>query len=422
MNILHVSQNYFPSVGGPQYTMKHVSEKLVEYYGDNVEVCTTNSYYGPETKLFKKIEPAIEVIGNVKVNRLPFIRWHYPLLELSNKVHAKVTGRTLPHYIIKKRWGLDSPAIDNMMATTTADVIMATTIIYNFADYPLWRFKTHNPKPFVLYGAVHLHKELSPDSPFIPRAKSCDCYIANTEFERQELIRYGVSANKIVTIGTGVDPTDFISAETEIVNFKKQHSIAEDDIVIGFIGRLVKGKGVAILIDAFRKLYAGNKKIKLLLAGGTTEYVPEIKRVIEEEKLPIILIENFKDDYKRVLYNVLDVFVLASQSESFGVVFLEAWSCKKPVIGTRMGAISSLLSEGEDSLLFNAGDVDDLETQLRVLIDNKDLSNRFGNSGYRKVIDNYRWPVIIERYRHAYQLGIENFERQYKIKKAGVVS
>jgi glycosyltransferase involved in cell wall biosynthesis len=421
MNILHVTQNYHPSVGGPQYIMKHLSEKLVEYYGDDVEVCTTNSYYGPETKLFKKIEPRVEVIGKVRVHRLAFNRWHYPLLELGNKVYAKVTGKGLPHKIIKKRWALDSPAIDNMMASSRADVIMVTTIIYNFSDYPAWRFKTSNPKPFVLYGAVHLHKPLSPDSPLIARALKCDCYVANTEFERQELIKYGVDAQKIVTIGIGIDVKDLECKPNEVQEFRKKYGIEDDDVLIAFIGRLVKGKGVAILIEAFRNLYNENRKIKLLLAGGTTEYVPEIKRVIEEEKLPIILIENFDDEYKRVLFNSLDIFVLASQSESFGIVFLEAWSCKKPVVGTRMGAIASLLSEGTDSLLFNPADVHDLVKQLQVLIDNKELRGSLGNNGYNKAVENYNWPLVVWRYRKAYDLAIKNFKSKYATTKAGAV-
>lgn len=416
MKILHVIQNYFPSVGGPQYTMKHISEKLVALHNDTVEVCTTNSLYGPETKLFKKIEPAVETINKVTINRLPFIRWHYPLVELANKINAKATGKPLPYSFTKKRWSLDSPAIDEMMTKTAADVIMATTIIYNFSDYPLWRFKTKNPKPFVLYGAIHLHKELPSDSPLIKRAKNCDCYIANTEFERQELIKYGVDQHRIMTIGTGIDVENFQLDDNELNNFKQQHGIREDDILIGYIGRLVKGKGVGILLDSFRKLYDGNKNVKLLLAGGTTTYVAEIRQVIQAEQLPVILMENFDERFKPILYNSLDVFVLASQSESFGVVFLEAWACRKPVIGARMGAVSSLLNEGTDSLLFTPGDVEDLTHQLRKLIGDKNLCTRFGENGYKKVIKNYTWPVIVKRYRDAYELGIHNFKSIQKDK------
>ncbi|GEO09937.1 glycosyltransferase family 4 protein [Segetibacter aerophilus] len=410
MKILHVAQNYFPSVGGPQYTMKHLSEKLVSYYGDEVKVCTTNSLYNPEAKLFKKVVPAVESVGQVEVNRLPFNRWHYPLIEIAGKVHGKATGKPLPQTITKYRWELDSPAISSMIAKSNADVIMATTIIYSFADYPFWRFKTAKPKPFVLYGAIHLHKELPANSTLIKRAKACDCYIANTLFERDELIRYGVEEDKIATIGTGIDLNDFRTDLEESELFRQRNGIKETDVLIGFIGRLVKGKGVAILIDAFRKLYAENTNVKLLLAGGTTEYVPEIKRVIEEEKLPIILVENFVEELKQVLFNALDIFVLGSQSESFGVVFLEAWACKKPVVGSRMGAIQSLLSDGVDSLLFEPGNAENLKAVIQSLVNDSEARKSLGEKGYNKVVENYTWEKVVAKYRSAYELGIERFK------------
>jgi glycosyltransferase involved in cell wall biosynthesis len=288
---------------------------------------------------------------------------------------------------------------------------MAKTIVYNFADYPLWRFKTNNPKPFVLFGALHLHVELPRNSQLIKRAKACDCYIANTEYERQKLIEYGVDGNRIVTIGIGISLENFIIPETEVDSFRKKHGIKDTDVLVGYIGRLVKGKGVPILIDAFRKVYSKSKNVKLLLAGGNTDYVPEVKDIISKENLPVILVEDFGENMKGLLYNALDVFVLASQSESFGIVFLEAWACKKPVVATRMGAIASLLSEEKDSYLFTPKDVNELADKLEVLIANSDLRKQMGVNGYNKVVNNYTWKKIIAKYREAYLLGISNFKQ-----------
>lgn len=417
MKILHVCQNYYPSKGGPQYTMKHVSEKLVEYYGDEVSVCTTNSMYSPESPLFKKIEPAEELIGNVLINRYPFNRWHYPFIKYANKALIKIAGLKLPEKISALRYSLDSPAIDKVMNTCLADVIIATTINYNFCNYPLWRFKTKRPKPFVLYGAIHLHQKFTNENhPSLIKARACDCYIANTQYEVDVLIGHGVNPAKIVNVGTGIDISAFQTPPAQIAAFKARHGITETDIVIGFIGRLVKGKGVAILIDAYRQLYKENKNVKLLLAGGTTEYVPEIKAVMASEQLPIILVEDFTDAVKPVIFNALDIFVLASQSESFGVVFLEAWACKKPVIGTNMGAIASLLSNGKDSLLFNAGDTADLVSKIKQLTADKRIRDSFGENGYIKTTEHFSWPVIVKKYRDAYLLGIDNFNREYKQK------
>ncbi|MEP6513385.1 MAG: glycosyltransferase family 4 protein, partial [Parafilimonas sp.] len=370
MNILHVCSNYYPSNGGPQYTLKHVSEKLIEYYNDKVAVATTDAYYGTESRLFKKVNPSFEILNGVEVNRFPYTKWYFPLIKYGGKIYGKMSGKSLPYSIIKKRSGLESPGIMKFMDNSAADAIMATTILYNFCDYPFFRFKTKNPKPFILYGSIHLHNSLPYEHPFLKRARACDCYIANTEFEKNELINLGIDGTKIVAIGSGIEYRNFVVSEKEIASFKQKNGIEEDDIVIGYIGRLIKGKGVAILLEAFKKIYTTNQKVKLLLAGATTDFVPQIKKIIHEKSLPVILIENFDEAQKPLLYNILNIFILASQSESFGVSFLEAWACKKPVVATDMGATASLLSEGTDSFLFPKDDVNDLVKKIEVLINN----------------------------------------------------
>jgi len=54
MKVLHVTQNYSPSMGGTQHTIKKVSEYLHSVHGDRVEVFTTNSMHGPNKRLYKK--------------------------------------------------------------------------------------------------------------------------------------------------------------------------------------------------------------------------------------------------------------------------------------------------------------------------------------------------------------------------------
>ena len=95
--------------------------------------------------MYKQVSPSAEIINGVRVSRMPFHRWHYPLVTVAGKVYGKLLKKPLPHSVTKLRYGLVSPQIDEAMMQTNADVIMAKTIIYNFADYPLWRFKTKNP-------------------------------------------------------------------------------------------------------------------------------------------------------------------------------------------------------------------------------------------------------------------------------------
>jgi glycosyltransferase involved in cell wall biosynthesis len=394
--------------------MKHLSEKLVAYYGDTVEVVTSNALYGPEQTVYRQISPAVEDIQGVTVKRYPLVRWHYAWIEKLGRVYKKLFKKPLPHCLRKYRWEMHCPGVDKAMQHTDADVIMATTINYMFTDYPLHR-KDGNAKPFVLYGALHLHIDWPADSPIIQRAKACDCYISNTLYEKQRLIEYGVDAGKIVNIGTGIAVEDMQCDAAAVKAFRAKHSIADDDVLIGHIGRLSEGKGAGILLDAFMALYQSNKEVKLLLAGTATNYAETLRQKISKANVPVVFITDFTDAAKPVLFNALDMFVLASKGESFGVVFLEAWACKKPVLGTRMGAVASLIEEGKDGLLFEPGNSQELARQLGLLAGDAARRKEMGYNGYQKVQQQYTWPVIVEQYRNAYLLGIRHFKAKQQM-------
>ena len=55
MKVLYVVQNYYPSIGGTQILFQNIAEKSLAYYNDEGVVYTTNSYFGPDKKEFKKI-------------------------------------------------------------------------------------------------------------------------------------------------------------------------------------------------------------------------------------------------------------------------------------------------------------------------------------------------------------------------------
>jgi glycosyltransferase involved in cell wall biosynthesis len=413
MKILHVCSNYYPAKGGPQYTLKHLSENFAAYYNDEVEVATSDSFYGPEMNIYKKIRPSFEVINNVKIHRFPFRRWHYGLLDFANKASRKLKGKALTYSLLKYRRALDCSGIEKMMKLADADVIMASTAHYMFCDYPLWRSKTKDPKPFVLYGSIHLHFQHEINSPYIKRAKICDAYIANTDFEKQAMINYGIDENKIITAGTGINVSDFICDKKIVTEWRHQHDIEDDEVLIAHIGRLSKGKGTELVLRVFSKIYAENKKIKLLLAGTSTEYVPELKQIIAAQKLPVILLENFDESLKPILLNAMDIFVSASRGESFGVVFLEAWACRKPVMAAGLGALASIIDDNKNGFLFEPESADSLFEKMNLLIKDNALRNEFGNNGYKKAAEEFNWKNITAKYRLAYLKAIENFKTTF---------
>ena len=273
VKILHVCSNYYPAHGGPQYTMKHLSENFVHDYNDEVQVVTSNSLYGPEMPLFKAIEPENENINGVDVHRFSFKRWHYGLLNYAGRGYKKIFKQTLPHRIYKYRWELDCKGIDNMMRHTDADVIMATTGNYMFCDYPFWRFRTKHPKPFVLYGALHLETAHVP-AKYIQRIKASDHYIANTPYEKDFLIQQGMPAEKITVAGAATDILEHAVAMPSANHVKHELGIAADKKIILCISRQEAFKGLPVLLDAFKQLQ--NENVCLVIAGAKGTYLKRI--------------------------------------------------------------------------------------------------------------------------------------------------
>ncbi len=417
MKILHVIHNYHPAKGGPQYTVKQLSEKLVADYHDDVQVFTSDSLYGPEMQLYQKIAPSITSIAGVAVQRFPFVRWHYPIIDFSNRVYKRMLAKPLPQNLLNKRWGMDSPLLYKAMNRQEADIIMASTINYNFCDYPFWRMHTKAPKPFVVYGSLHMHINWPQQAAVIKRARACDCYIANTNFEKDKLINtYGVSDAKIITIGTGIEPDEYFCSDDVVYTKREQLNLKQSEIVLGYIGRLSEGKGVELLLDAFKKIEQKFPTVKLLLAGTKTPYSVALKKTYRNNSR-IIIIEDFEDNEKKELFNVIDIFVNGSKGESFGVVFLEAWSCRKPVIGANTKAAADVIADAKDGFLFEINKADALAEKMELLIQNVNLCKQMGEAGYLKIKQQYNWYNIVAQYRHAYTIGIENFKQNRRENK-----
>jgi glycosyltransferase involved in cell wall biosynthesis len=283
-------------------------------------------------------------------------------------------------------------------------------------DYPLCRNKLLNAKPFVFMGAIHFDDENNISLPeyILNRISASEKYIANTEFEKNCLIKLGIEAKKINVIGCGVNISDFgISSKMDV---RKKLGIEENDFVIGYVGRFAINKDIATLISAFDRNHKDNWR--LILAGGSNSYYYEIKKLVytsfSKISKKIIFIIDFDEVLKEEIYSSLDVFVSPSYSESFGIVFLEAWASKLPVIGTNIGAIKSVISDGEDGRLFEAHNDVQLAKLLLYYSENIQIRLLHGISGHNKLVQHYTWDIIAEKYRNTYIEAISIFKSKYR--------
>jgi N-acetyl-alpha-D-glucosaminyl L-malate synthase BshA len=98
-----------------------------------------------------------------------------------------------------------------------------------------------------------------------------------------------------------------------------------------------------------------------------------------------------------------DLFLLPSESESFGLAALEAMACHVPVIATSVGGLPEVVAHGETGFLYPVGDVDSMaDAAIRILQDD-DLRGRLGRAARRRALEHFDQDRVVGRYREIYQ-------------------
>jgi glycogen(starch) synthase len=91
------------------------------------------------------------------------------------------------------------------------------------------------------------------------------------------------------------------------------------------------------------------------------------------------------------MLDACSLLVLPSRSDSFGIVFLEAWFYGKPVVGAMAGGIPGLVRDGTDGLLVPFGDVKELALSIQKLLLDKEYARGLGQAGRARVLSEFTW-------------------------------
>lgn len=181
--------------------------------------------------------------------------------------------------------------------------------------------------------------------------------------------------------------------DLEIFRFQKMDK--KYDLV--FSGRLVKNKGIFLLLEAVKKL----KNVRLAIIGsGPLE--KKIKKFIKKHKLNVDFIGwvPTAKDLARV-YNQSKIFVMSSFNEGGPRTPLEAMACKVPVITAKVGVMLDIIKNGENGLFINWDSKDIAEKILKLLKD-EDLYRKIAENGY-KTVQRFERKKAIKFYAKSYQ-------------------
>lgn len=206
--------------------------------------------------------------------------------------------------------------------------------------------------------------------------------------------------NRIEVIYNFVDPGKLI-IKINKKELKSQLKIDLEDYVIGFIGRINdKEKGINVLLRALNLIEKNNSQIHLLVIGDG-EDKKEAEKYCFTNNIKATLLSSKENifDY----YNLMDVIVLPSRVEAFGLVVIEAGLIQKPFIGSNIDGIDEIVQHGNDGLLFESGNSEDLKNKIITLINNKRLADSLATNLNKKVLDSFTIDKIIPQYEKLYQ-------------------
>ena len=167
---------------------------------------------------------------------------------------------------------------------------------------------------------------------------------------------------------------------------REQYGVSEDAIVIGFIGRMVRDKGLKELADVWRVLRDDFPKLQLLLVGPFEPQNPlpkEIERLFRQDPR-ICLTGRVRDTAP--LFAIMDLFVFLSYREGFGLVLIEAAAMNLPVVASRIPGCVDAVQDGVTGTLVALYDTINLTFAIRNYLSNQQLRREHGSAGRKRAL------------------------------------
>jgi glycosyltransferase involved in cell wall biosynthesis len=203
-------------------------------------------------------------------------------------------------------------------------------------------------------------------------------------------------------VGAGVDPQSF--SDRDGAQVRRRYGIG-DAPVVGYVGRMQPTKGVVTTIEAMKSVWALDSRVRLLLAGrhfprGTQqdqEFEQALAGLSPGERARVIHVDGFDDKEKPSIFDAMDVFAMPSTAESFGIAYLEAWMCRKPVIGSRIGSTQCVVEDGVDGVLVDPNDPREIAAVILELLADRKRAQRMGQQGYEKTLSRFTWDKITDK-------------------------
>jgi phosphatidylinositol alpha-1,6-mannosyltransferase len=384
MKILQGCVRYPPAPGGAETVVKAYSEGLRDL-GHDVEVVTTDLY--TETPFVKKKMPS--VVNGINVTR-----------------HKAYTVSGEAHYVL-------APGMVQSFLSKNADIIHTHSYGY-FQNHAGWIRERFQSTPWVITPHFHPSWSMWGGSKRKTLREFYDTVIGKGTLEAADLItcvskherdmlvsEIGLKEDNIKIIYNGINWADWSSVPNKEV-FRKQYPTVSEKFVL-FAGRLATNKGLSDLISAMQLI--DKKSVDLVITGADMGLGKQLEKEASDKGVTMHRLGHIDDETYRSVLSAAEMLVLPSEYEAFGIVLLEAAAAKTAVIGTNVGGIPEAMSPGNNGLIVEYNDVNNLAKSIAILLEDEKMSKEMGNSG-REWAKNFSWESIVKEIEHEYKLII----------------
>jgi len=209
--------------------------------------------------------------------------------------------------------------------------------------------------------------------------------IAISKYARKFLIeKKGMKEDKIVLIPNGIPVDEFRDAAKKGGKYRrKEFGISDDVTVVGMVGMLHANKGHRYFIDAAHAVTRQNPNTKFMIIGDG-----EIRSKLEQQVAQLglenhVIFAGHQSNMPEVL-TMLDIFVMASISETWPTSLMEAMAAKKPIITSDSGGSSEIIKDGLTGLIVPVKDSMAIAEKINYLIDNPVQSSFLAENAQRE--------------------------------------